>query len=427
MREEKISNAEQAFVKEALAASIRVDGRQLQEPRRLQIHLHHEDGSAEVTIGTTRAVAVVYVEAVAPYPDRPSEGIISFAAEFSPAASERFAYEYGAIGVTISTSEEATLLTRAVERAIRESRALDTESLCILAGKLVWSLKVNVQVIDHCGNALDAAEIAALSALKNTRRPEVTISGTEVTIHPVTHREPIPIPVHHVPVSVSFGLFDNGAAALIDPSLQEELTMEGTVTIIANAHGELCGVHKTGGAPVEPGLLMMCIKIAVSRAKEITSVLGEVLDDKLIRQHQDESVIVDPVKAVENMVISESRADSDARATKTANDQMDVDNLISVAKPPPPIELPFVQEKPLPPSDPLNTGNHRNSASGTAKDGSSNSTKPGAEVEDLKATNIVDSDEDSEESNDSSDEDLMSAVISRPRGGGGKRSAKKGK
>lgn len=84
----------------------------------------------------------------------------------------------------------------------------------------VWSLRVDVQVVDFCGNALDAAELVAITALKHAHRPEVTVSGTEVTIHPVTHREPVPLPVHHIPIATTFALLEDGASALIDPSLQ---------------------------------------------------------------------------------------------------------------------------------------------------------------------------------------------------------------
>lgn len=33
----------------------------------------------------------------------------------------------------------------------RESRAIDTESLCVLSGKAVWSLRIDICVLDNGG------------------------------------------------------------------------------------------------------------------------------------------------------------------------------------------------------------------------------------------------------------------------------------
>lgn len=64
------------------------------------------------------------------------------------------------------------------------------------------------------------AQIAAIAALKHARRPDFTISGREVTIHPVTHREAVPLQINFMPIMTTFALFDSGAVVLIDPSAQ---------------------------------------------------------------------------------------------------------------------------------------------------------------------------------------------------------------
>lgn len=50
-----------------------------------------------------------------------------------------------------------------MERALREAEAIETESLCILAGAFVWAIRVTVHVLDNGGNVLDAAAAAALA------------------------------------------------------------------------------------------------------------------------------------------------------------------------------------------------------------------------------------------------------------------------
>lgn len=75
----------------------------------------------------------------------------------------------------------------------------------------VWSLVVDVHVLDASGNLPDACCLSALGALMAFRKPEVTVggaSGSEVIIHPPEVKEPLPLTIHHLPVAISFGLFE---------------------------------------------------------------------------------------------------------------------------------------------------------------------------------------------------------------------------
>lgn len=74
------------------------------------------------------------------------------------------------------------MISRIVEKALRRSRAIDTEGLCIVAGEKVWQIRVDLLFLDHDGNLVDCASIAAITALLHFRRPDVTVSGEEVTI-----------------------------------------------------------------------------------------------------------------------------------------------------------------------------------------------------------------------------------------------------
>jgi exosome complex component RRP45 len=111
---------------------------------------------------------------VPPFPDRPAEGFLQFVAEFTPMAAPL--YSSGRV------SDDEILLNRMLEKVLRGSRALDTEGLCIVAGKMVWSIRVDVHVLDMDGNLTDAASIAAITALLHFRRPDVTVIGEEVTV-----------------------------------------------------------------------------------------------------------------------------------------------------------------------------------------------------------------------------------------------------
>lgn len=71
---------------------------------------------------------------------------------------------------------------RVIERAIKQSRAVDTEALCIVPGEKVWSLRVDIRILDDEGNVVDCACVAAMASLHHFRRPEVSISGEDVVI-----------------------------------------------------------------------------------------------------------------------------------------------------------------------------------------------------------------------------------------------------
>ncbi len=71
--------------------------------------------------------------------------------------------------------ESAVEVSRIIERSLRDSMALDIESLVILSGLKVWHVKCDVHVLDHDGNLMDACSLAALAALTVFRRPDVSI------------------------------------------------------------------------------------------------------------------------------------------------------------------------------------------------------------------------------------------------------------
>jgi exosome complex component RRP45 len=87
-------------------------------------------------MGATRVLAVVSAKLEAPSGGRSNEGSVTINVEFSPMASPNF--EPGRPG------EEASELAVILERAIRETGAVDVESLCVLAGRRVWHVRCDV-------------------------------------------------------------------------------------------------------------------------------------------------------------------------------------------------------------------------------------------------------------------------------------------
>lgn len=54
--------------------------------------------------------------------------------------------------------------------------------LTLLLLEQVWSIRVDVHFLDDEGNMLDCASMAAITALRHFRRPDVTVVGEDVTI-----------------------------------------------------------------------------------------------------------------------------------------------------------------------------------------------------------------------------------------------------
>ncbi|XP_059665326.1 exosome complex component RRP45A isoform X2 [Cornus florida] len=264
---------EKKFIETALLSDLRVDGRRPFDFRRIIIKFGREDGSSEVQLGQTHVMGFVTSQLVQPYRDRPNEGSLSIYTEFSPMADPSF--EAGRPG------ESAVELGRVIDRGLRESRAVDTESLCVVAGKLVWSIRIDLHIIDNGGNLVDAANIAALAALLTFRRPECTLGGEdgqEVIVHPHEVREPLPLIIHHLPIAVTFAFISDENIVVIDPTHFEEAIMGGRMTATLNSNGEVCAIQKAGGAGVMQSVIMQCLRIASVKAADITSKIKNAVE-----------------------------------------------------------------------------------------------------------------------------------------------------
>lgn len=176
MREDPLSVNERDFIIEALGEGCRIDGREKADMRSLRISSGPARGTVEVQLGDTRVLAVCSAEVVEPLPERPNEGFFMLNIEFSPMASPSFEQ------TPKGTADPSVEVTRIVERGIKQARALDVEGLCILVGKKVWSIRVDVRILDNCGNIADCASIATIASLLHFRRNDVTVTGDEVII-----------------------------------------------------------------------------------------------------------------------------------------------------------------------------------------------------------------------------------------------------
>lgn len=323
MRETPLSNCERVFLLKSIEAKKRLDGRQTYDYRNLKITFGTDFGCCTVCLGKTRVLAQVSCELVPPKDARPTEGLVFFNLELSPMASPSFQSN--------RHSELLVTLNRQLERCLRNSRCIDTESLCVISGEKVWQIRVDVHVLNHDGNLMDAASVAAISALSHFKRPEVAIQGRDVTVFSSEERDPVPLSVYHMPICVSFAFFQQGTYLLVDPCEKEELVMDGLLVIAMNKHREICSIQSSGGIMLLKDQVLRCSKIASVKVSEITELITKALEnDRRVRKEGGKFGFAESVAKERITVLTREEAPlemTDVQAT--------ADEIISKADAPP--------------------------------------------------------------------------------------------
>ncbi|XP_012286754.1 exosome complex component RRP45 [Orussus abietinus] len=234
MREFPLSECERNFVTRAAAEDTRLDGRALLESRPVKIYFGSNWGCCLTVLGQTRVVAQVSCDIQQPKASRPNEGMLYINVELNPLAAPHFEGN--------RQSDIAVVLNRQLEKCFKDSKCIDLESLCIVADKQAWNIRVDVSIINHDGNLIDCASIATLAALSHFHRPDVTATGNEIIVHPFSEKDPLPMTLFHYPVCVSFITFENGKIVM-DPTYLEERIAVAQLTMGINSYRELCCLY----------------------------------------------------------------------------------------------------------------------------------------------------------------------------------------
>ncbi|KAI9678948.1 MAG: hypothetical protein M1829_001933 [Trizodia sp. TS-e1964] len=270
------STNEQEFVLQALEEKIRLDGREFDAYRNLELSFGEDYGAVDVSLGNSRVIAQISAQVTKPFPDRPFDGLFIINTELGPMASPAFE-----MGRPHPTSQK---ISRLLEKAIRHSSALDTESLCIRAGQKVWSVRADVRILSHDGNLTDVSCIALVAALQHFRRPDTSTEGAEVRIYTLDERVPVPLSILHTPICVTFSFFPD-LGWVLDATLLEEQVREGELTLALNRWAEVCQISKAGGACVDAPELLGCVRVALVKVKAISAFIEKRLkEDEALRE-----------------------------------------------------------------------------------------------------------------------------------------------
>lgn len=262
MTSSSVVSLKQKRIAELVEKGKRVDGRDLTEYREIEVEqgvIGTAEGSARVHLGKTDVMVGIKIEIGDPYPDTPDKGVLAVNAELVPLASPTF--EPG------PPDEEAIELARVVDRGIRESKAVDFEKLCIQPGKKVFVVFVDVYVLNHDGNLIDASALAAIAALLNTKMFKYEVEDGEVEIKPGY----TPLSVERKPIAVTFAKIND--ELVVDPGLEEGRVMDTRLTLTFDDDGNICSIQKGGTGYFKPKEVLEAAKIAGKKAKEIRKKL----------------------------------------------------------------------------------------------------------------------------------------------------------
>ncbi len=249
-------------IEQLIEKSKRLDDRGLLDTREIKIEqgiIEKAEGSARVFMGKTQILVGVKVGLGEPFPDTPNEGVLTVNAELVPVASPSF--EPG------PPDENSIELARVVDRGIRESKCIDNEKLCIEPGKKVFVVFVDIYVLDHGGNLIDASAIAAMAALLNTKMPNYEIKDGELKMK----QGYTPLPLRSHPVTVTIGKINN--KLITDPIAEEEQVMDSRITFATKEDGTICAIQKGGSGYFTPQQILEASKIALDKAAELRKKL----------------------------------------------------------------------------------------------------------------------------------------------------------
>ena len=241
-----------SHLQQMIASGKRSDGRGPWDYRPIKIHkgyVSSAEGSARVTLGATDVLVGVKMALGEPYPDSPNAGTLSTAAELVPMASPTF--EMG------PPSPNAIELARVVDRGIRETKTIDFKKLCIVPGEKVWTVFLDIHVLDYDGNLFDACSYGSLAALSVANFPANEKLGTPAS----------PLPVEHHPISITVAKI--GKTIIADPALEEEEIADARLTVAIDENDDIRAMQKGLNGSFTYDDVVEVIQAAQRKSKEI--------------------------------------------------------------------------------------------------------------------------------------------------------------
>ena len=242
----------------------RIDGRSPNEYRDISLEIGvigKAEGSARVKIGNTQILIGAKPQIAEPFPDSPSLGILMTNSELLPMASPTF--EPG------PPDERSVELARVVDRCIREGKVVDLEKLCIVEGEKVWMIFLDIHVLDHDGNLIDASVLGSVASLIDAKIPHASHEDGKIILD---YENMGPLPINEKALMCTFAKI--GDEFVVDPSVEEERVMDARISIGMREDGTLCAMQKGGAGSLTKDELIKVVGIAKDKTRELREYLG---------------------------------------------------------------------------------------------------------------------------------------------------------
>lgn len=259
-----INTVKGEYVKEMINRGTRDGLRDFYQYRSIKVKknaVNNAEGSAQVDLGNTKVLAGVKLDVETPMPDKPKEGNLMVSAELLPLASSD--YDPG------PPSPEAVELARVVDRGIRAANVVDMASLFIEEEK-VWSIFIDVYVLNYDGNLFDASTLAAMSALSSTRMPKY--ENEEV----IRTGDLGSLKISNTVTSCTYAKF--GDKIVLDPMGSEEAAADARLTI-ANDEKYIRAMQKGLGGGFTPKEVDHLIDKSFEKSKELRDIISNSKGD----------------------------------------------------------------------------------------------------------------------------------------------------
>jgi len=162
-------------------------------------------------------------------------------------------------------SEYAIELARVVDRGIRESHAIDMGKLVIEPGEKVWTVFIDIAILNHHGNLIDASALAATTALLHTKIPKV--EGEEIIRGEYVDK----LPLVYKPTIVTVGKYDD--FLIVDPSIEEEEVIQAKLSVGTRDDDRICAMQKQGEGTLTLKEIDKILDLAIEKGEELRKLV----------------------------------------------------------------------------------------------------------------------------------------------------------
>jgi exosome complex component RRP43 len=254
--------------------NVRPDGRSLSQYRIQTVSAENSVASGGLAIshiGRTRVMCSIHLERSPPE----SEHRIEAKLNSNKTGRVRVQVDVGACASGASEHKAARARESAIAAFLTNilvgTEVLDLSQLILADGQVVFVLCIDVMCLSDDGNLYDASLTAVIAALRSSRFLTQQLTETN-TLEIVANSSYWCLNMHHHPIALTVGLFEG--LFLHDCTRKEEEELDGSLSIVYNEYGKLCGVHKPGGVAIGKEMLKACMMMSSAHARQTFEMLA---------------------------------------------------------------------------------------------------------------------------------------------------------